>query len=382
MNCEGVRDLGIEALKGHIAPGQQAEIEAHRAGCDACAAELRDTESLLTLLHENLPAIPPAPGTLEKIEARIWSAETVRRPALAFGVWLKVAAAASVLVAIVSFIALAALPRSGGPAPVVVETGQTLRTDQPFRAERYSTLLLPDVGTLRLNENSVLRFDGPRAVVLESGEVFADILPSGRGFEIRSGQTLARVHGTRFGVTAPGTVYVVEGKVEVQTPQGRLDLGRGQAAVGSRMTELDDHLKWLAEHERPSVRLKLDLREQDVVTPGAPLKWRLILETDAIAPLHLGRRRDLSQFLSLAVGDALVPIDPNAARAVESAAAPNGLLRLDVGHPCMIDIDVDPALFREKGRIAVRAAYTSGAHAPAGAWVGSVRSEPVHVEVR
>ena len=138
VNCEGVRDLGIESLKGHIAPDQQAEISAHRAGCDACAAELRETESLLHLLHESLPDAPPTPGTLEKIEARIWSAETVRRPAAAraFGMWLRVAAAASVLVAIVSFFALAALPRTSGPVPVVVETGQALRTDQPFRAER------------------------------------------------------------------------------------------------------------------------------------------------------------------------------------------------------------------------------------------------------
>jgi hypothetical protein len=176
---------------------------------------------------------------------------------------------------------------------------------------------------------------------------------------------------------------VVEGRVEVETAQGRLlELGRQQAAVGSRLTDIDDHLRWLAEHERPAVRLRVDPLGHDTVTSGAPLHWRLILETDAVAPLHLGRRRDLSQVLSLAVGDVLVPLDPNAARPVESTASPNGLLRLDVAHPVLIDVDVDPGLFREKGRIAVRAAYTSGAHAPAGAWVGSVRSDPVFVEVR
>jgi ferric-dicitrate binding protein FerR (iron transport regulator) len=300
----------------------------------------------------------------------------------AFGLWIRIAAAASVLVAIVSFLALAAMPRSAGPSPVVVETGKALSIAQPFHAATFSTLLLPDIGTLRLNEGSEIRFDGPRSVVLVRGQVFADILPSGKGFEIRAEEAVARVHGTRFGVTAPATVYVVEGKVEVETPGGRLQLGPTQGAVGSRLVELDDPLRWLAEHERPAVRLRLDPQGHDTVTPGAPLKWRLILETDAVAPLYLGRRRDLSQYLSLVVGDALVPLDPNAARPLEVAAAPNGLTRLDVAHRCVIEIDVDPALFREKGRIPVRAAYTSGAHAPAGAWVGSLRSEPVHVEVR
>ena len=381
MKCEGVRELGFESLKGHSAPDQQAEIEAHRASCAACDAEWRETQSVLALLHDALPGLPPTPGTLDKIEARIWTQET-RRPVRAFGVWLRIAAAASVLVAAASFMALATLPRSARGAPVVAETGQSLPTDRPFRAASFSTLLLPDIGTLRVNQNSVLRFDGPRAVVLESGEVFADILPSGRGFEIRSAGAVARVHGTRFGVTAPATVYVVEGKVEVETDGRRLHLEKRQAAVGARLTEIDDHLRWLADHERPSVRLRIDPQGHETITPGAPLKWRLHLETDALAPLHLGRRRDLSQFLSLTVGGVLVPLDPNAARPVETPASPNGLVRLDVAHPVVIDVDVDPGLFREKGRVEVRAAYTSGAHAPEGAWVGSVRSDPVHVEVR
>lgn len=372
MKCEGVRELGIESLKR-----QSPEVEAHTASCPACAAELRETAELLSLLHEALPDIQPAPGTLKKIEARL-----PLKPMPAFGVWLRVAAAASVLVAIVSFLALAAMPRHIGPSPVVVETGKALSTEQPFHAARFTTLLLPDIGTLRLDENSEIRFDGPRSVVLVKGNVFADILPSGKGFEIRAEQAVARVHGTRFGVTAPATVYVVEGRVDVETPGGRLQLGPTQGAVGSRMVELDDPLRWLAEHERPAVRLRLDPQGHDVITPGGPLKWKLILETDAVAPLYLGRRRDLSQYLSLVVNGALLPIDPNAARPLELSAAANGLTRLDVGHPCVIEIDVDPALFREKGRVPVRAAFTSGAHAPGGAWVGSVRSEPIHVEVR
>lgn len=373
MKCEGVRALGIEALRN-----RDSETDAHLASCSACAAELRETADVLQLLHEALPPLEPSPGTLRKIEARM------PRPSTSFAIWLRVAAAASVLVAITSFfalIALAALPRST-PSSAILDNGDAIPTDQPFRAARFSTLLLPDIGTLRVDADSVLRFDLPRAVVLEKGRVFADILPSGRGFEIRTDEARARVHGTRFAVAAPSTVYVVEGRVDVESGGARVQLGPTQGAVGTRLVELDDPLRWLAEHERPSVRLTLDPQGHDVVTPGAPLKWRLILETDALAPLYLGRRRDLSQVLSLLIGETLLPLDPNASRPLEIHAAPNGLTRLDVGHRCVIEVDVDPALFREKGRVAVRAAFTSGAHAPPGAWVGGVRSEPVHVEVR
>ena len=58
-----------------------------------------------------------------------------------------------------------------------------------------------------------------------------------------------------------------------------------------------------------------------------------------------------------------------------------GLVRLDVSHPCVLECAVDPGLFTEKGRFQVRAVYTSGAQSPEAAWVGTVRSPPVTVEV-
>ena len=41
---------------------------------------------------------------------------------------------------------------------------------------------------------------------LGDGDVFAEIIPSGRGFQIRSGESTVRVKGTKFGVSSPSTV--------------------------------------------------------------------------------------------------------------------------------------------------------------------------------
>ena len=376
MTCEGVRELEVEYLKGRCSAAEAAGLEAHTASCAGCRGSLDDARSALALMRDALPDLSPSPDAWTRLEARL----PKPTPARAFSIWIRIAAAASVVVAVLSFVALA-LPR-GGVRPVVVETGQSVETGRPFAADRFSTLLLPDVGTLRLDAGSRLRFDGPRAVTLEAGSLFADILPSGRGFEVRAAGAVARVHGTRFGVTAPGTVYVVEGAVEVVADGRRIALGARQASVGARLVALDDHLLWLAEHERPAVRLRLDPRDRTTVTPGAPFKWHLILESDALAPLRLGRPRDLSQFLSLDIDGTLVPLDPNAAVLADSAVGPRGHVRLDLAHPCVLEVSVDPALFREKGPARVRAVYMSGAHAPEGVWVGTVRSEPVIVEVR
>jgi hypothetical protein len=130
------------------------------------------------------------------------------------------------------------------------------------------------------------------------------------------------------------------------------------------------------------VRLTLDPANATTITPGAPLKWTLTLETDALAPLYLGKPRDLSQFLTLIINDTAVPIDGSGVSLRQGTSAPNGLVRLDVSHSCVLECAIDPALFREKGHSTVRAVYNSGAQAPEGAWIGTVRSAPIRVEVK
>jgi hypothetical protein len=220
--------------------------------------------------------------------------------------------------------------------------------------------------------------------VLEAGEVFAEIEPSGRGFELRAPAASARVHGTRFGVRAPDTVYVVEGSAEVASGSARLRLGADQASVGPRLATLSaaDHLQWLARHERPALRLSLDPGAHGVITPGAPLRWTLRVESDALAPVFLGRPRDLSLQVALLCGGALAPLDAASLRLIQAAPSADGLVRCDSAHPVVLECAVEPGLFREKGPAVVRAILSSGLNGPDPVWVGTVRSAPVTVEVR
>jgi hypothetical protein len=348
-------------------------------GCSPDEADLKGIESALSLLHA-LPEVSPAPNTWSNIESKLPSP----RPARVLRFWLGAGAAASIMVAALTFAVVATTPRTGG-LPVVVESGKPLKSwNDRYTAEQFCTLLLPDVGRLKLNKNATLRFESPRRVVLESGDVFAEIIPSGKGFEILSGDSVVRVKGTKFGVSAPATVYVVEGSVEVSGPRGQLRLGARQASVDSRLVELgaEEHLRWLAQYERPALRLKLDPQDRTTVTPGAPLKWNLILETDSLAPLTLGKPRDVSQFFSLIVNNVGRPLDATRVTVKEARSGPAGVIRLDVAHPCVLECAVDPGLFHEKGKAWVSVEFTTGGAGGDAAWEGSARSQTIPVEVR
>jgi ferric-dicitrate binding protein FerR (iron transport regulator) len=376
MNCDGIREVTYEYLKGWCEPSRASAIQSHLATCAGCAEEVRKTQSALSLL-KTLPEIEASPETWENLRRSLPGRKPVPGRA-----WAR-AVAAGFLVAVLSLGILASMPRSRA-LPVVVETDKALSWNDPFHAERFTTIKIPDVATLKLDQNTTLRLPDPRTCILESGELFADVLPTGKGFEIRSSGTTVTVHGTRFGVAAPATVYVVEGRVEVRSSAGRRDLGPGQVVVGERLfaSGAEDRLHWLAQHERPSVRLRLDPRNQTTITPGSPFRWHLILETDSPVPLYLGAPRDISQYLYLRLNKASVSLDPSAISILRASSAPNGLVRCDVSHPCVLECAIDPGLFREKGPASVSAIFTSGTNAPEKAWVGIVESEPVRVEVR
>lgn len=348
-------------------------------GHPADEAEVVRMMSALSLL-KSLPDIEPSPGTWKRIDASL----PRRRPG-AFKFWIRAAAAASIMVAVLSFAVVMNGAERTEALPRDVETGKAISGwNERYTAAKFTTLLIPDVGILKVNTNTSLRFESSRKVRLETGDVFAQITPSGRGFEIRSGESTVKVQGTKFGVSSPSTVCVVEGAVEVTGPRGRLVLGPRQASVDSVPLDggAEDLLAWLAPYERPTVRLTLDPRERTIITPGAPLKWHLVLDTDALAPLTLGKPRDVSQFFSLIVEGAARPLDPSRVTVKEARTGANGLVRLDVNHPCTLECAVDPGLFHEKGRVTVRAVFTSGNPAADNLWEGTVRSQTVSMEIR
>lgn len=379
MECARFEHEFHAVLKGSADPGLVGEVRRHESSCPRCAAAVRDFATVLAVLRR-APEEAPSPRVWEEIRRGI-----APRPAAgSFVWWLRAAAAASLAVAVLSFALLFLRAPAAEARPVVVETSRALRWGESFRVGGFATIKVPDVGTLKAGGGTVLRFLDPRRVELETGEVFAEILPSGRGFEIRAAEARARVHGTRFGVRAPSTVYVLEGRVDVETRGWKGELGPRQGVVGRRLIEVsaEDHLRWLSEHERPGVRLSLDPGDQTAVTPGSPLRWRLILETDALAPVWLPPLRDPSQLVSFRINGALVPLEPGRLALREAASGPNGWVRLDVSHKCVIECAVDPSLFREKGTARVRAFFSSGAQAPERAWVGLAASNEITVEVR
>jgi ferric-dicitrate binding protein FerR (iron transport regulator) len=357
----------VERLRGGTSSAEAGALDAHAVGCAACAAERDEIRSALGLLSA-LPEFAPATSVWPALARRL----PVPRP---FSTALRLAAAAAVLAAVASFLFAGGATR-GAPLPIVLGSAAPLRWGEIFRAERFCSIAVPGVGTLRLDRGSALRFEHPRLAVLEAGEVFAEIEPSGRGFELRSSGAAARVHGTRFGVRAPETVYVVEGSVEVRSAGAVL-------TVGARMVDLsaEDHLQWLARHEHAPLRLVLDPGAHARVTAGAPLRWTLRLESDALVPVLLGGPRELSQYFSLIVDGHVVPLDASGVRLVEAAPADGGLLRCDAAHPVTVECAVDPALFRSRGRVAVRGVFTSGVHDLDRVWVGTIRSPSVNVEV-
>ena len=382
MECEGIRGSGHEYLSGGCGPDEAATIEAHLATCAGCEADLKHAGSVLSLL-KTLPELEPSTENWNRIESKL----TEPRPAVesrtaGFRTWLRVAAAASVLVAVASFALLAGMRRTGA-LPMVVETSKALEWNETFTAPRLTTLLLQDVGTFKLDQDTRMRFTGPRECVLESGNLLADIIPSGRGFEVKSGDTSVRVHGTRFGVASPSTVYVLEGRVRVESPRGRIELVSQQVAVNSTLVkaDADDYLGWLNRHREPSLKLVLDPQDHVTVTPGAPMKWTLTLESDSDVPVWLGAPRDVSQLFSLLINGRPAALAPDSAALIHATRGAGGFIRLDAGHPCVIECAVSPALFREKGPATVRARFASGDHAPRKAWKGFLESNELTVEV-
>src|SRR5947209_3110705 len=153
MTCDGIRESAHEYLKGWLEPREAQVVRQHLDRCPECSADLETTRTQLALL-DTLPEIEAAPETWNRIEAHLprpsfahrlvgTAGATEGKPAFKF--WLRMAAAAIILVAVGSFILLATMPRSGA-LPVVAETHKALTWNEPFTAPAFTKIEIPDVG--------------------------------------------------------------------------------------------------------------------------------------------------------------------------------------------------------------------------------------------
>jgi anti-sigma factor RsiW len=79
MTCLDLHDHLDAHLDGELAPEQAAALEAHAAGCTACAAELALAGRLQLALHDSPPA-PCPDAVFDAALARIASLERERAP--------------------------------------------------------------------------------------------------------------------------------------------------------------------------------------------------------------------------------------------------------------------------------------------------------------
>ncbi|MBI4563604.1 MAG: FecR domain-containing protein [Planctomycetes bacterium] len=400
-DCAFVRSNLYLYRAGEMGEEESVALGAHLAGCPECMGEARADQSSLSLLNV-IDEIIPNPDIWNRIAIEVErdaSAVRPRRQGRVLSLSLRVAAAASILAAVFSFIfvaqtgdADAATVAYAAPGTDIAP-GRQVRSGELFMAPGYVVLALPDVGTLKLNRGTEITFDGPRHVRLAKGELFAEIIPSGRGFAVESGDATVKVLGTRFGVksaqSSPSTVYVVEGTVEVEAAFGRLSLsGRQMATVGRPTTSLkDEALLWIAAYETPSLALTAFAAEAGAVSRGDPVDLHVAFRTNSPAPVLLPPLDDLLQQLQVRV------TDPSGKSYLARPAAvvkedfqtrgPGGPIRFDVSTRCGMVLRVDAALFPGAGPYSLSVGYQPSAVVRTSDWWNrSVESDSFQIEVR
>src|SRR5262245_48819203 len=111
MDCSSVRAALPAYLSGDLQPSESLDAGAHLAQCSDCMNEVRDTQSALSLL-KSLPDITPAPNTWSLLSDRLDLEPARSKPAMATRAFLKLSAAASILVAALSFLAVGVATRA------------------------------------------------------------------------------------------------------------------------------------------------------------------------------------------------------------------------------------------------------------------------------
>lgn len=397
MNCGTIRNSLPAYRTGDLDERDTIEVGSHLASCPSCMAEARDEQSRLSLL-KSIDEITPSPRVWNRLDAEVRGAAVrpTRRP---LSLALRITAAASILAAAFSFAFLAATLRparvatiaSAAPGSPLVP-GDAICANERFVTPTFALLSLPDVGTLKLNRDSVIVFESPRRVRLERGELFAEILPGVSGFVVESADTRVTVHGTRFGVRRDpvSTVYVVDGRVEVTGPSGRFALvDRQMAAGGGPAQPLEDEsLRWIAEGERPALALVAAARRGRTLSKGDALDLDVRFVTNSPAPVLLPPLDEFLPRIQLKITDAngksyLARFGVSALQRSEfRTRGANGPIRLDVSTPCALALRVDPKLLPGEGRVRLAVTFQPGTPRGGDFWDRDLESDTFEIEVR
>lgn len=392
MTCDRIAPELYEFTRGRLDDADLRRVRDHLATCPSCSAEAASLPKSLSLLSA-IEEIEPSPRILENLSREISASGRPNLPRFRLlRVAIGIAAAASLLVAVFSFLLLySANPTLAATVSFTagdgVRVGQSVLLAAPFHASEYTALTIPDVGTLKLNRDTRIEFLSPRRVVLQGGEVFAEIQPGGRGFVVEVSGASATVHGTRFGVRMSDRplLYVIEGRVELSGAAGRIEVGAEQTAVAAPKPEIVErenasrHAGWIAAYERPNLWIE--------AKAGSP-SWTVTLQTHSPVPVYLRSFRDEAAHLYARIeppsGRAVnVPVGGDSIRVLRGSQGPDGLLRLDVSSSCEVAVTLDPGLFRE-GPGTYRVSI--GCFSPPdpdhrSLWSGVSESLPVPVEV-
>jgi ferric-dicitrate binding protein FerR (iron transport regulator) len=395
-DCSSIREHLPSYRTGDLDERNTFVVGSHLQACRTCMADACAEESIIALLG-SIAEIKPSPRVWDRLSKETGAAPARRR--LVRSLPLKVAAAASVLVAVVSFYFVMATFRPARVATVAsaapgspLKPGDAIQLNQRFVTPAFALLSLPDVGTLKLNRDTEIVFESARRVRLERGEIFADIRPDGRGFVVESPDARVTVHGTRFGVRRDGasTVYVVDGRVEVTGRSGRLSLtDREMVTVGGAAKPLEDEsLRWIAAGERPVLALTMDTKVRRTLAKGDPLDLTVRFVTNSPAPVLLPPLDDLLSKIQLRITDAADKsyLARFASSAVQGSKfrtrGTNGPVRLDVSTPCELSLRVGSDLLPAAGRVRLSVIYTPGSSRGPDFWDRDAASEPLEIEVR
>jgi hypothetical protein len=389
MKCESAREEIVDALKD----GPSIELENHLRECAECREMLGDLTSISATLHE-MPEIEPAPFVLNSIKRQIGLGQvrTGRLRRLFRMAW-----AAAALGGVVTAVMLLSTPPSARVVAYVsrtqsaeFRTAQGLALGQTYDFAAYASLTLPDIGTVRVRENTRLQFGSASELTLLKGEVFIEVTQKPRdGFRVRTEKLLASVAGTEFGVT-PTDVYVRTGSVHVQAGDKTAQVGKGEMVRANgalQRTRVDPLtlMEWVREYETPAVRLALVSNSRLLMNRTEKVLLRLT-NSSRYWPIYL-RSMEPGGFLQLKLsGKSGETFHVRIDEIHVSARIEDRLIRIEEGQPVEVEVTLKPDLFASLGKSGVFQAsfvYTSGGDQDPRIWSGTVESrERIEIEIR